>query len=337
MEIFWFIIIAVFWTGFFVLEGFDFGVGALHRVVGRNDAERRLAVTTVGPFWDANEVWLVLAGASMFAAFPSWYATMFSALYLPLLLILVGLIVRGLAFEYQRKLPGDSWRATWSSALTVSSIVVPFLIGVGLGDLLAGLPIDGDEEFTGSLLDLLTPYGLWVGLTLVVLSLLQGANFLALKAPGIVQVRARQRARLLSVVGVVVVVTFVAWTRALADRGIVPGLTEIIAVLAIVGAAWAAHRSLDGWAFTLGSVAIATSVLSIFVELYPNVMVSSTDAANNLTVSGTASGAYALKIMTIVAVVVFPVVLAYQIWTYYVFRGRVMVPAPSHAEPSEPR
>ena len=333
MEIFWFIIIAVFWTGFFVLEGFDFGVGALHRQVGTTDDERRVAVSTVGPFWDGNEVWLVVAGAGMFAAFPSWYATMFSALYLPLVLILVALIVRGVSFEYQRKLPGDRWRRTWSWALTISSILIPLLIGVGLGDLLSGLPIDENEEFTGSFVDTLTPYGLWVGITLLVLSLLQGANFLVLKAPGRVQVRARQRARLISVVSVLTVTVFVIWTRALADQGILLGPLEVIAVLAVVGAAWAVHRGMDGWAFSLSSVAMATSVLSIFVELYPNVMVSSTDAANNLTVAGTASSPYALKIMTIVAVVIFPLVLAYTIWSYVVFRGRVAGPPTVRAQP----
>src|SRR5215471_14489234 len=177
----WFVIVAIFWTGFFMLEGFDFGVGMLHAVVGKTDEERRQVLGTVGPFWDGNEVWLVVAAAATFAAFPAWYATMFSGLYLVLLIVLVALIGRGVAFEYRGRVDRERWRAVWTWAMTVGAAVVPLLLGVGLGDLLHGLPINKSQEFTGTFWDLLTAYGLWVGATLLVLCVLHGSLFLILK------------------------------------------------------------------------------------------------------------------------------------------------------------
>src|SRR5947209_18970293 len=174
----WFILIAVLWSGFFVLEGFDFGVGMLHSVVGKTDTERRVAINTIGPFWDGNEVWLITAAAAIFAAFPALYATMFSALYLALVLVLVALMGRGVAFEYRGKGVSPRWRDTWDRVLTIGSFLIPLLLGVALGDLLHGLPIDKSGAFTGNFFDLLTPYGLWTGLTLLGLCLLHGATFL---------------------------------------------------------------------------------------------------------------------------------------------------------------
>src|ERR1041385_6122532 len=176
---FWFIVIAILWTGFFILEGFDFGVGMLHSVVGRDDAERRAAINTIGPLWDGNEVWLIVAAAAIFAAFPGWYATMFSALYLPLVLLLVTLIVRGVSFEYRGKRDSERWHRTWDYLLVAGSLLSPLLVGVALGDLLYGLPIDSHQESTGSFADLLRPYALFTGVTLVLLCLLHGATFLA--------------------------------------------------------------------------------------------------------------------------------------------------------------
>src|SRR6202453_2881576 len=191
----WFVIIAIFWVGFFVLEGFDFGVGVLHTIVGRTETERRVAINTIGPWWDGNEVWLVVAGAGTFAAFPGWYATMFSALYLALLLVLAALMARGVAFEFQGKHDDPRWRATWTWCTTLGSLLIPLLIGVGLGDLLVGLPIDSAHNFTGNFFDLLTPYGLWTGLTLLSLCLLHGATFLKLRTTDQVRERARALAR----------------------------------------------------------------------------------------------------------------------------------------------
>ncbi|MGA9856569.1 MAG: cytochrome d ubiquinol oxidase subunit II [Solirubrobacteraceae bacterium] len=323
----WFVIIVILWVGFFVLEGFDFGVGMLHTIVGRSDTERRVALNTIGPFWDGNEVWLIVAGAGTFAAFPGWYATMFSALYLALLLVLAALMARGVAFEYRRKSDNPRWRTAWRSCTTIGSLLIPLLIGVGLGDLLNGLPIDQNHNFTGNFFDLLTPYGLWTGLTLVALCLLHGATFLKLKTTDAVRERARGVARPVGWAATALVIGFVIWTRAVANGADVPGPVEILAVLAVIAAArLAVSEHYDGWAFTASAIAIAASVASIFIDLYPNVMISSTNAAYNLSVNNSASGSYALKVMTIVAVIFFPIVLLYQGWSFHVFRARVTAP-----------
>ena len=180
----WFVIIAIFWVGFFILEGFDFGVGMLHSFVGRNDVERRIAVNSIGPVWDGNEVWLVVAAAAIFAAFPSWYATMFSTLYLVMVIVLLALIGRGVSFEFTRKIDNPRWRATWRWSLTVGSALIPFLLGTALGDLLHGLPIDSSHNYTGSFWGLLVPFGLYTGLTVTVLGLFVGAAYLTLKTEG---------------------------------------------------------------------------------------------------------------------------------------------------------
>ena len=331
----WFIILAVVWIGFFVLEGFDFGVGALHTVVGRTEIERRVALNTIGPFWDGNEVWLIVAGAGMFAAFPGWYATMFSALYLALLLVLVALIARGVAFEFRGKSEDPRWRATWTWCTTVGSLLIPLLLGVGLGDLLNGLPIDAGHEYTGSFFDLLTPYGLWTGLTLLGLSLLHGATFLMLKSTDAVRDRARAISRPLGWAAVGLVVGFVIWTRFVVATTQVPGPVEVLALIAVIFAARLARSDHhEGWAFTASATAIAATVGSLFIDLYPNVMVSSTSAAYNLSVNNSASGHYALVVMTIVTVLFLPLVLAYQGWSFYVFRARVKAPAASSSHSS---
>jgi cytochrome bd ubiquinol oxidase subunit II len=328
----WSVIIAIFWVGFFVLEGFDFGVGVLHTVVGRTDTERRVALNSIGPFWDGNEVWLVVAGAGTFAAFPGWYATMFSALYLALLVVLAALMARGVAFEYRLKSENPRWRSGWRWCTTIGSLLIPLLLGVALGDLLSGLPIDSAHNFTGNFLDLLTPYGLWTGVTLVALCLLHGAVFLKLKTTGDVRERARSLARPLGWAAIAAVIGFVIWSRVIANGADVPGPVEAVAVIAVIGAArLALSEHNDGWAFMASAIAIAASVGSLFIDLYPNVMISSTNAAYNLTVSNSASGSYALKVMTIGAVIFFPLVLVYQGWSFHVFRARVTAP-PDPAE-----
>ncbi len=338
----WFVIIAIFWVGFFVLEGFDFGVGVLHTIVGRTESERRVAINTIGPWWDGNEVWLIVAGAGMFAAFPNWYATMFSALYLALLLVLAALMARGVSLEYTGKSENPRWRRSWTWCTTLGSLLVPLLLGVGLGDLLVGLPINSSHEFTGNFFDLLTPYGLWTGVTLLGLCLLHGATFLKLRTTDEIRARARAAARPLGWAAIALVVGFVIWTRSVAGGPDVPDPVEVLAVIAVLFAARLAQTDSDGWAFTASAVAIAATVGSIFINLYPNVMVSSTNAAYNLTVSNSASGAYALKVMTIVAVIFFPIVLIYQGWSFHVFRGRVRAPAsqpdppPTAAAPAAP-
>ena len=317
---FWFVVLVIFWTGFLVLEGFDFGVGMLHGVVGRDEPGRQLAIGTIGPLWDGNEVWLIVAAAGMFAAFPGWYATMFSGLYLAMVLLLVALILRGLSFEFAGRRDGRRWRRAWSAATTYGSLLVPLLIGVALGNLLHGVPIGADQEYAGGFVDLLNGYALFCGVTVVLLCLLHGASFLALKASGEVRERALRTGRLLGPLAAAAVAGFAVWTQATAGRWSLP---LVVAVLAALAAAWQVGRGRDGVAFTATSVTMAAVVVSIFVALYPRVMVSSLGAASDLTVTNTASSPYTLKVMTVAAAVLFPVVLVYQAWTYHVFRNRV--------------
>src|SRR5215469_3507452 len=320
---FWFVLIAILWTGFFVLEGFDMGVGMLNVVVGRDEAGERTVINTIGPLWDGNEVWLIVAGAAMFAAFPGWYATMFSGLYLALVVLLCALMARGVSFEYRGKSTSERWRSSWSSLLIIGSLLAPFLIGLALGDLLNGLPIGANHEYTGSFWDLFTGYGVFTGITLVALCLLHGAIFIGLKTTDDVRFRAGRTAARIAPVTALVVLAWVFWTHVTAGGGGFLNPVEFIAILAIL-AAWAlvsTHH--EGWAFAATTVAIAISIVTIFVDLYPHVMVSSTNRAFSLTVHNSASPPYSLKVTTVVALVLLPIVLAYQAWTYYVFRRRI--------------
>ena len=329
----WFVIIAIFWVGFFVLEGFDFGVGVLHTFVGRTETERRVALATIGPWWDGNEVWLIVAGAGTFAAFPGWYATMFSALYLALLLVLAALIARGVSLEYQNKSENPRWRRTWTWCTTLGSLLVPLLLGIALGDLLGGLPINSSHEFTGNFGNLFTAYGVWTGFTLLALCLLHGATFLKLRTEGQIRERARVAARPLGWLAIALVIGFVIWTLEVTGKRDIPEPVAVLAIIAVIAATRLTSTDHDGWAFSASAVAIAASVGSIFIDLYPNVMISATNTAYNLTVNNAASGSYALKVMTVVAVVFFPLVLAYQGWSFHVFRARVKTP-PAPADPT---
>ena len=328
LSIVWFVVVAFFWTGFFVLEGFDFGVGALHKIVGRTDLERRVAINTIGPVWDGNEVWLIVAGAAMFAAFPPWYATWFSTLYLALWLLLAALIVRGVSFEFRGKFDSPTWRSTWSWTLTIGSVLAPLLIGVGLGDLLVGLPIDADGNFTGTFLDLLTPYGLLVGITVLALCLWHGATFLTIRSTGVVLQRAVSLKERLSLPATLLVIIFAVCTYLTVRPGAGGIIALAIPVLAVL-AAFALARGARGGgrAFAATAVAIGGVIAALFANLYPAVMISTTDDAYTLTVENSTASSYSLTVMTIVAAVMVPLVLAYQGWTYYVFRARVKGPA----------
>jgi cytochrome d ubiquinol oxidase subunit II len=320
---FWFVVLVVFWTGFLVLEGFDFGVGMLHGVVGRDEQGRRRAIQTIGPLWDGNEVWLIVAAAGTFAAFPGWYATMFSGFYPVFLLLLVALIARGVSFEFYGKRDSARWRRAWDAATTGGSLLAPLLIGVALGNLLHGVPIGTDQEYAGTFTDLLNPYSLFTGLTVVLVCLLHGASFLALKTAGEVRERAVRAGRRIAPVAVAAVLGFAVWTQVMAGQGLGALLVEVVAVLAAVAAAWLLGRGRDGRAFAATSLAMAAVVVSIFVNLYPRVMVSTLGSSTDLTVTNTASSSYSLKVMTVAAAVLFPVVLVYQGWTYFVFRRRI--------------
>ena len=338
---FWFIIIAILWTGFFVLEGFDFGVGMLHSVIGRDEAGRRAAVNTIGPLWDGNEVWLIVAAAAMFAAFPGWYATMFSGMYLAMALLLGCLIIRGVSFEYRGKRDAVRWRRTWDVSLTVGSVLAPLLIGIALGDLLHGLPINAAQNFTGSFWDLFQPYAVFTGVTLVLVCLLHGASFLCLKTTHGEHERSRRVARGVAPVTCAFVIGWIIWTHVTASTAFFLNVTELLAIMAAVAAVSLVYARRDGFAFAATCVTIAAYIITLFVDLYPNVMVSSTNAAFNLTVHNTASPPYSLKAMTIVVIIFLPLVLGYQAWTYYVFRRRVSASefqlGASPAEVPEPR
>jgi cytochrome d ubiquinol oxidase subunit II len=318
----WFILITVLWTGFFVLEGFDMGVGMLHGAIGKDEAGRRTVMHTIGPLWDGNEVWLVVAAAAMFAAFPGWYATLFSGTYLLIVLLLAALILRGVSFEYRDKRPSRRWRRTWSRLLVTASLLAPLIIGIVLGDMLHGLPIGANHEFTGSFWDLFQPYAIFVGITLVALCVLHGATFIALKTTGNIRVRASKLARRVAPVTSLLVLAFLGWTHVTAGGGGFLNPAELLIAISVL-AAWGLVRSHEGWAFTATTVTIGVSIITIFVDLYPRVMVSSTNPAFSLTVHNSASTPYSLKVMTVIALVFLPIVLAYQSWTYYVFRRRI--------------
>lgn len=320
----WFALIAVLWIGYFTLEGFDFGVGMLLPVLARDDRERRVMINTIGPVWDGNEVWVLVAGGATFAAFPEWYATLFSGFYLPLLLILLALIVRGLAFEYRHQRPEAAWQRRWDLALIVGSVVPALLWGVAFANLVRGVPIDADHEFTGSLLTLLNPFGLLGGLVTLLLFLTHGAMFVALKTDGEIRCRARALALRLGVAAVVAMLGFVAWIQT--SEGLGPdSLMSATSVLAMVGALVAVRAGREGWAFAGTFVAIALLVAGLFVTLFPDVMPSTTDAAYSLTTTNAAATPYTLTIMTWVAVLFTPLVLGYQAWSYWVFRKRISV------------
>lgn len=331
----WFVLIAVLWTGFFVLEGFDFGVGALHAIVGRTEAERRTALTTIGPWWDGNEVWLVVAVAGTFAAFPPWYGAWLSGQYLIFWGALAVLILRGVALEFGRHADAAAARRVWSVVLSASSVLAPAFLGLALGNLVAGLPLDAAGEVTGGPQSAFTPFGLLVGVTLTVLCLAHGATFLALRTTGTVEGRATalRRRLLLPATALVVVLAVVI---VVAHR---PGVSGTVAVLlpvvgAVAATLWAGSGH-AGRTFAASAVAIGGTVATIFVDLFPNVLVS-TDPATTLTVAGTAASPYALQVMSITTAVLLPIVLAYQAWGFWVFRARVTGPSAPAVRPSAP-
>jgi cytochrome bd ubiquinol oxidase subunit II len=337
LQTIWFVLIAVLWIGYFILEGFDFGVGILLRVVAKDEAERRTVVTTLGPVWDGNEVWLLVAGGATFAAFPEWYATLFSGFYLALLLILVALIVRGVAFEYRSKRSSIAWRNRWDWAISVASFLPALLWGVAFANIAKGTPLvldaNGNSQFDGNLFTLLNPYGLLGGLVTLALFTTHGAVFLALKTDGEIRVRANKIAGQVGLVAAVLAVVFGLWTQLSYSQNAVSWVPLLIAVGSWLGVLAANRLGREGWAFVCSSITQAGVVIFLFAALYPYVMPSSIDPAASLTIHNASSTEYTLKVMTIVAVIMTPVVLAYQAWTYWVFRKRLspsQIPDPQH-------
>ncbi|WP_225801176.1 cytochrome d ubiquinol oxidase subunit II [Streptomyces sp. NK15101] len=318
----WFVLIAVLWTGYFFLEGFDFGIGVLTKLLARDRAEKRVLINTIGPVWDGNEVWLLTAGGATFAAFPEWYATLFSGFYLPLLIILVCLIIRGVAFEYRVKRPEENWQRNWEQAIFWTSLIPAFLWGVAFGNIVRGVKIDGDMEYAGTLWDLLNPYALLGGLVTLTLFTFHGAVFASLKTVGDIRGRARALALKLGLVTAVLALGFLSWTQVRTGDGWSLA-AMLIAVVALVGAVAAIKAGREGWSFALSGVTIAAAVAMLFLALFPNVMPSSLDPEWSLTVTNASSSPYTLKIMTWCAAIATPLVLLYQGWTYWVFRKRI--------------
>jgi cytochrome d ubiquinol oxidase subunit II len=321
----WFILIAVLWTGYFVLEGFDFGVGMLMPVLGRGEqgeARKRVLLNTIGPVWDGNEVWLLTAGGATFAAFPNWYATMFSGLYLPLLIILVALIVRALGFDYRGKVDDPTWRRRWDVAIFVGSALPALLWGVALTNVVRGLPINGKQQFTGNLFTLLNPVGLLGGLTTVALFLTHGAIFIALKTEGDVRHEARRLAVKVGAAAAVLAVALLVSIN-VSTGSAASWIASVVAAIALLAGLFAASRDREGWAFVGTFVAIAAAVATLFLALFPDVMPSTTNAAWSLTTTNASSTAYTLKIMTWVAAIFTPIVLLYTSFTYWTFRKRI--------------
>jgi cytochrome d ubiquinol oxidase subunit II len=328
LQIFWFCLIAVLWSGYFVLEGFDFGVGMLLPFVPRGSKERGVLLESIGPVWDGNEVWLVVAAGGTFAAFPAWYGAMFSGFYLLLLLILVFLIVRAVSFEWWNKSESPRWRSTWLGANVAASFGAPFLWGLTLANLLHGVPLGSDGDFTGSIGDLFSAYTVFAGIAVVCLFAFHGATFLTLRTTGELHERTRRVARTLSFPAAAVVAGFAIWTVAVAsdrnDKSVFPPLLPAaLAILALLLAAVFVRRGTSGRAFVATALGAVLTVATLFTSLYPRVMVSSPDFGNSLTVSNAASSHYALVAITVVALILTPLVLLYQGWTYYVLRARL--------------
>ncbi|MEU0698711.1 cytochrome d ubiquinol oxidase subunit II [Streptomyces niveus] len=318
----WFVLIAVLWTGYFFLEGFDFGIGVLTKLLARNRKERRVLINTIGPVWDGNEVWLLSAGGATFAAFPEWYATLFSGFYLPLLLILVCLIVRGVAFEYRAKRPEERWQRNWEHAIFWTSLLPAVLWGVAFGNIVRGVKIDAEMEYVGNLADLLNPYAILGGLVTLTLFTFHGAVFAALKTVGDIRARARKQAVALGLLTAVLALGFLSWTQLDTGDGASLG-AMVVAVVALIAAIVAIRAGREGWSFAFSGLTIVAAMVMLFLTLFPNVMPSSLNPAWSLTVTNASSTPYTLKIMTWCAGIATPVVLLYQGWTYWVFRKRI--------------
>lgn len=323
----WFILIAVLFTGFFILEGFDFGVGTVARFLGKNDIEKRVYINTIGPFWDANEVWLITAGGAMFAAFPHWYATMFSGFYIPLVLMLLALIIRGVAFEFRSKVANPKWRNTWDWGIFIGSFLPPILWGVVLANFMTGMPIDADKEMVGGFLQFLHPFALLGGVMFLLVTTQHGLQFITLKTEGKLQERARKVANILAPFTLIAVLLFAVIGYIKTDIFTYHGnfwvILPILTWVVLLYGTMLNRKKKDGLAFTMTSLTILFLSASIFIGMFPRVMISSINDMYSLTVQTASSGSYTLKTMLIATIIFLPFVLAYQTWSYFVFRKRV--------------
>ena len=321
---FWFGTIAVLWAGFLLLEGFDFGVGMLLPVVGKTDTDRRIALRSIGPVWDGNEVWLLTAGGATFAAFPEWYATLFSGFYIAFAALLVGLILRGIGIEYRGKAATANGRAWCDRAIIVGSALPALLLGVAFANIIRGVKMNASHVMTGNFFDLLSPYALLGGVVTLTLFLFHGAVYLALRTDGPVAVAAERSAKAIAPVTGVAAVAFLLWTTQVRGEWVSFVLAAVIAV-AFLTAVWALFQAKFGLAFTATALTSVLVPIWVFACLWPYVLPAINHPAWSLTVHNASSSPYTLKVMTIVALLFTPIVLAYQGWTYWVFRARVGV------------
>lgn len=321
----WFILITVLFIGFFVLEGFDYGVGILLPFLGKNDDERRVIINTIGPVWDSNEVWMITAGGAMFAAFPQVYATLFSGAYLVLVLMLLFLIVRGVSFEFRSKRPGSGWRNTWDWLLFLGSLGAAVLWGAVVGNLMRGFAIEADMNYYGGLLPLLNPFALWGGVTFLALFVMHGANYLALRTTGDLEARAKAMVFKAWVAALIATVIFVVWAFFATDILSRAGglIMAIVAAVFLILVGVFAKQGAYGKAFVSSVLTIASATIMVFAGLYPRILISTIKPEYSLTITNASASPYTLKVMTIVAVIFLPFVLAYLAWTYWVFRGRI--------------
>jgi cytochrome bd ubiquinol oxidase subunit II len=323
----WFIFIGVLYTGFFILEGFDFGVGILLPFLGKNDLQRRTIINTIGPHWDGNEVWLLTAGGATFAAFPNWYATLFSGLYLPLFLVLIGLIIRGVAFEFRSKDDNPLWRKLWDWCIFTGSLIPTILLPVAFANILRGIPIDADMQYVGGFFNLLNPYALLAALAFTLLVLLHGAAFLSIKTSGEIEQKARGLLRFLWLLVALLLVIFLVTSFIVNDvsqrLNVLRIIFPVVAAAVIFAAGFFLTRKRIGLVFLMTCLAIAFFVGTIFSQLYPRVIVSSLNPEWSLTILNAASSPTTLKLMTTVTLIFLPIVLLYQGWTYWVFRKRI--------------
>lgn len=334
LNMFWFILITILFIGFFFLEGFDFGVGILIPFLGKTDGERRVLLNTIGPFWDGNEVWLITAGGAMFAAFPDWYATLFSGFYLALLLMLVALILRGVAIEFRNRDERPAWRTFWDWAAFVGSLLPGFLWGVAITNIIEGVPIDANMQYVGGFWNLLNPYALLGGLAFVSLFVLHGAIFLSLRTQGELQAKAFKAAERLWLPAVILVFLYVVvgyfTTDVFVRLGVDPGVAPLGAGAALLSVYWLIKARQSGWAFAMTGLTILLSTLTIFLGLFPRVMISSLNPHWDLTVYNASSSPYTLTVMSWIAIGFVPIVLAYQAWNYWIFHRRLSSDVVSH-------
>jgi len=332
LNILWFILLTVLFSGFFFLEGFDYGVGILLPFIAKTDKERRAVINTIGPVWDGNEVWMITAGGAMFAAFPHMYATLFSGFYVALIIMLLGLIVRGVAFEFRSKRDDPAWRSGWDWAIYYGSLLPALLWGVAVANLMRGVAIEADMNYYGGLLPLLNPYSFFGGMVFVGFFIIHGASFLGIKLEGEMKDEVKKLAGKIWIVVVVMAVLFLVWTYFATDILNNPGfdglIPAILAAVALLAYGWFQRQGKEGLTFICGGLVIILATVMVFSGLFPRLMISTLDPAYNLTIYNASSSDYTLRVITIVAGIFIPVILVYQGWTYWIFRKRLSPESP---------